>query len=331
MLTAVRHMEFPAWCGLCQKGDDYDLREIKAALAYRGINARGWRLYLDYGDDLFKPLRGLWIQPFVSQNNAIYAVIWLRILQHCEMDVPPPPELVQSMQHWRLPGNGFGYTPPLFFRATWKACMAAIYAGYNLEAFLWDEIIPVAQWLFDSEVYQSIETGQLKAGWPTIHRLYENWQLEFNSSHYQRDEWPPFVRWLEWGAYRFQALSSQSALRLESRVMQHCIDTYAYDCQYGTTRAYSIRDCQSGQRIGTLSMVCNAEEEVPSWSVGDLKGPGNTDLPGDVLEAAEALIRCYEDIPSDIFASYFESLRIFRRNLRSSGRCDEEDDCEIIF
>lgn len=58
---------------------------LKAELARLGINSRGWRLYLDYGDALFLPLGRPWIhtdQPFSSGPNA---VAYLRLLQACEM------------------------------------------------------------------------------------------------------------------------------------------------------------------------------------------------------------------------------------------------------
>ena len=330
MSASVRHDELPCWLGLWPTRNGYDLGEIKTDLARRGINARGWRLYLDYGDDLFKPLRGLWIEPYVTSNNAVYAIIWLRILQQCEMDVPPPPALAESMQHWRFPGNGFGHMPPLFFRAAWKACMAAVYCGHDLEAFIWDEIIPVARWYFDSDSYKRLEPGQLKAGWSTIHRLYEEWQLEFNPNEYQRDEWQPFVRSLEWGAFRFQALTNDSALQIEARIMRHCIDTYDNDCQYGTTRAYSVRDRQSGRRIGTASMVCYSEETNPSWAIGQLKGPGNTELSADVHEAAEALTRCFDEISPEFFIAYFNTLRIMRRKVKKVTQFEGEDECDLI-
>ena len=77
--------------------DHSDLGRLKRTLAERGVNGRGWRLCLDYGDALFSPLRSDFFSPYPSVANASNAIAYLRLLQACEMDVLPPPKLVASM------------------------------------------------------------------------------------------------------------------------------------------------------------------------------------------------------------------------------------------
>lgn len=36
-----------------RKGDPLELRALKESLTAQGINGRGWRLYLDFGDAIF--------------------------------------------------------------------------------------------------------------------------------------------------------------------------------------------------------------------------------------------------------------------------------------
>ena len=294
MSITISHRDLPKWIGLRQQPDGhYDLGQIKAELAGRKINSRGWRLYLDYGDVLFSPLRGPWIGQSAN-SNLIFALIWLRLLQSCEMDVPPPPELACSLRDWDFPGNGLGHTPPHFLRAAWKACLAAAFAGAHLETFVRQEIVPVARWFFGSGAFREIDPGQLKAGWNTICRLFDDWCWEKNPWH-GRDEWHPFIRFVEWGDCRVLALASEAALAAESRAMNHCIESYADLCRHGEVRAYSVRDRRSGKRLATATMQREVSGQVERWCVGDVKGARNETVAGAIHEAVEALNRCYQD------------------------------------
>ncbi len=294
MSITICHRDLPDWIGLHQQGDGrYDLGQIKAELASRDVNSRGWRLYLDYGDALFSPLRGPWIG-HSAHNNLIFAVIWLRLLQRCEMDVPPPPELACSLRDWDFPGNGLGHTPPHFLRAAWKACLAAAFSGADLDTFVREEIVPVARWFFGSGAFREIDPGQLKAGWNALCRLHDDWRWEQHPER-ERDEWSPLVRFVEWGNFRFLALSSQAALEAESRAMNHCIAGYADLCRQGDVRAYSVRDRHSGKRLATATMHYDGSGQAGPWCIGDVKGRHNDPVSCAIHEAVEALHRCYQD------------------------------------
>jgi hypothetical protein len=44
------HTQLANWLDIPVEDAGVDLGRIKKALAERGVNARGWRLFLDYGD-----------------------------------------------------------------------------------------------------------------------------------------------------------------------------------------------------------------------------------------------------------------------------------------
>ena len=58
-MQSIRHNLLPLWfeqhITLDRRGE-LDLGTVKQALTQRGVNSRGWRLYLDYGDALFEQL-----------------------------------------------------------------------------------------------------------------------------------------------------------------------------------------------------------------------------------------------------------------------------------
>jgi len=122
--------------------------DFKRILGEHGVNSRGWRLYLDYGDALFLPMGKTWFssdKPYSSWRNAI---TYLKLLQACETDVLPPRQFLASMSSWSIPDNDLASVQPAFFRAAWKACVAAEYGESGLDGFIDSELVPMVQWFF---------------------------------------------------------------------------------------------------------------------------------------------------------------------------------------
>jgi hypothetical protein len=127
-MPEAAHSLLPLWLDARNGAvEPVDLGVIKGQLAAQGINNRGWRLYLDYGDALFFPLGHLWIRADQAHSSGPNALAYLRLIQACEMDVLPPPDLVASLQQWGVPGDRLDGIPPMFFRAAWKAAVANQY------------------------------------------------------------------------------------------------------------------------------------------------------------------------------------------------------------
>jgi hypothetical protein len=261
---------------------------LKKALVARGVNGRGWRLYLDYGDAMFEALGRPWVDadaPFSSGPNA---AVFLRLLAACEMDVLPPPLLVRSLRQWRIPGERLAELPPLFLRAAWKACVAADYSGDgsagHLQRFIADEVIPVAQWFFATLQHREPEANLLKAGWPALQREQQEWRLQQVLQREARSpapaQWPVFVPAVEWEGL------------VEGDAMNHCIGGYGERCRGGMLRAYSVREGKSGTRVATLTV-----EEMASgrWKIDAIKGNYNAPVTKRVEEAAAAVLRSLEE------------------------------------
>ena len=112
------------------------LNALKVILTQLGVNSRGWRLYIDYGDAMFTPLATHWFARHGKRRKGVVASHWLKLLQSCEMDVLPPPEMVASMAQWQVPENQLDAVSPLFLRAAWKSCAAAQYSNDGIDAFI---------------------------------------------------------------------------------------------------------------------------------------------------------------------------------------------------
>lgn len=272
-----------------------DLGALKSMLTRHGVNARGWRLYLDHGDVLFAPLVPFWFDRHGKGREAAVATCWLRLLQSCEMDVLPPPELVRSIAEWKVPGNQLDTVSPLFLRAAWKSCAAAQYEDDGMDDFIEEQLIPLAQWFFGSGAYKSIDSGRIKAGWESLKRLrYESVAVE--ARKLGTDEWPPIVRKFESGPYRMLALSSESQLREEGEQMRHCVGTYGDLCRYSSLRIFSVRYKKTGARAATLSIK---ETEPGSWVFDQLQGPANADVDPSLWREADALLQIANRISRD--------------------------------
>ena len=319
-MSEAVHNQLPLWLDPRRREDaPVDLGTLKAELARLGINSRGWRLYLDYGDALFSPLSRPWIhpdQPFTSGPNA---VTYLRLLQSCEMDVLPPPALVASLPFWDVPKERVDGVPPLFFRAAWKAAVANQYEASTETEFI-REVIAVGRWFFGTGAYETADPGLLKAGWRVLVKRQKAWSLEPADADLPNrlstnDEWNPYVRSVEWGLYRFEALTTAAQLLKEGEAMQHCVGTYADYCRGGVLRIYSVRERKSGRRVATFSVeYVDYGNGTLSWECDQFSGLMNSQiLQQDLIVAADAVLRTYFDLPA----------RIFKQPVLSAKRVDE--------
>lgn len=252
---------------------------IKAQLTQRGVNARGWRLYLDHGHTMFKPLVPSFGQG-CTDDQAAQAVAWLCVLQACEMDVLPPVELVQSIAQWRIPQNRLSAIPPMFLRAAWKATVATAYKDPATTSadFVAKEVVPFAQWFFSSGAYKTTRPESLKVAWGHLGRLRREFIRQQGCAMSGAD-WPPVVHKYSSGPFVLLGLSRETELKEEGEAMDHCVDTYGDTCRYEPLRIFSIRLKKTGTRVATLSV----KETNPGWWIVDqLKGHSNAD-PGNLM------------------------------------------------
>ena len=291
-----RHRDLAYWLDLHAA----DSRQLKNTLAARGVNARGWRLYADYGDALFDALGQPRVQrdhPFTSVENAIE---FLRLLAACEMDVPPPRPLISSIKDWQLPRERLGAIPPPFLRTAWKACAEAEYAQPGnpgaVADFVREHIVPAARWYFESGLHLDGDPNRLNAGWAHIERRYREWRRE-QARHLEAAspapaQWPLFVPAVEFDGLRFAALGSETALEAEGVEMMHCVGDYGERCRSQMLRIYAVSEKKSGVRVATLSVM---EVSPGYWDIDQLKGRYNAPVPQRVAMAAQAVIRALED------------------------------------
>lgn len=271
------------WLGVSTPSDtaQTDLRLLKAALADQGVNSRGWRLYVDHGDAMFLPLFAC-LRAGVNRRRILAnrAVAWLRVLQACEMDVLPPPELVSSIADWAVPGGDLLQIPPLFLRAAWKAVIAAQYQteDMDVEDFVNQSVVPLAQWFFRSGAYKNTGPDRLKAGWESLKRLRrENLAAQVGDS--SAADWPPIVQRYASGPFVLVGLNRDADLEEEGATMEHCVGSYGDRCRYEPLRIYSVRRQRCATRVATLSV---REAQPGQWVVDQLKGLANAKV-GDLL------------------------------------------------
>lgn len=262
-----------------------ELSAVKEKLTALGVNSRGWRLYLDYGYAMFTPLSPRWCDAMVEDVCGVNEVAWLKILQACEMDVLPPPQLVHSIAQWNISGNRLDVIPPLFLRMAWKACVSAQYRAGGLQEFIDRELNPLAQWFFTSGAYKSVDVQQLKAGWGCMLRLRRE-HVTVLAREMGADDWPPVIRRCDSGAFTIAALSYRHQLVEEGDAMGHCVGEYTERCLVEPLRIFSVRVKKTGKRVATLSLV---EKSRGVWDLDELKGPKNADVDRQIWQEADGL------------------------------------------
>lgn len=283
---------------------------LKIQLAAQGVNSRGWRLYLDYGYKMFAPLGFDWADLACANELGLSEIAWLKILQACEMDVLPPPQLVKSVPHWKIPDNQLALVPPLFVRLAWKACIAAQYQTDTMDDFIAKELIPLAQWFFESGTYKTATFADLKTGWASMQRLRREY-ADTVAHTCGADDWPPIIRRYESGALVMTALSYARQLIAEGAAMQHCVGDYAERCRHEPLRIFSVRNKKTGARVATLSVV---EKTAGRWKFDQLKGPLNAEVDIQVWREADGLCQTLNhvscsDTKSRRYLDFIHSLR----------------------
>ncbi len=280
--------EFPRWLGPTALSESsLDLGALKVELSKRGVSSRGWRLYLDHGDAMFKPISKYWLDKQTLPKQAAAAISWLCVLQACEMDVLPPQELVSSLGEWKLPGDQIDAIPPAFFRAAWKATVLAEYEDVDAEDFIQTEVIPLAQWFFQSGAYKSTGPDRLKAGWESLKRLRREF-VKVESQKLSAEDWPPIIKSFDSGRFVMLALCNESELVEEGLAMKHCVATYGDICRFQPLRIFSIRQKKERARVATLSIK---EIKSGNWVVDQLKGPLNADVGHGLWEDIDGLLQ----------------------------------------
>ena len=250
-----------------------ELGTLKAKLVQRGVNARGWRMYLDHGDAMFKPLAA-WFAQRSPEEIATEATAWLCVLQACEMNVLPPVELVRSIPLWKLPQDRLSAIPHLFLRAAWKATVATAYEDSLTPAnFVANDVVPFAQWFFGSGAYKTTRPASLKVSWANLDRLRREF-IKQQGCALSGADWPPVVHKYASGPYVMLGLSREAELQAEGDAMKHCVGSFGDTCRFEPVRVYSIRLKKTGQRVATLSV---RENRPGWWDVDQLKGPSNGD------------------------------------------------------
>ncbi|HID29073.1 MAG TPA: hypothetical protein EYP19_03615, partial [Desulfobacterales bacterium] len=254
---------------LTEKLDEkVDMGVLKKAMKARGVNQRGWRLYANYGDRLFMP-----VLKRATRNFAAQAIAWIRVLQACEMDVPPPLHLCKAVTSWPLSGATTADIPPLFLKAVWKAAVCKEYLEDEVQIFLQEEVAFVATWYFSQGGKELLSDAQLKAGWEAIWKIYEEDLRKPQNS--QRASWNSWVNRVEYDGYVFEALTSATALYLEGREMQHCIASYTHECRLGMHRVYAVTEKRTGARAATITVGLNTANV---WEVDEVHGAKNDEV-----------------------------------------------------
>lgn len=295
----TEHRLLPALLDL----EDDAFHHVKKALADHGVNARGWRLYADYGDALFAALgqpagAGRHAQPAPAQALAL-----LHLLARCEMDVLPPSALLASLRSWQLPNDDLALIPTGLFRAFWKACVAVEYSQPQqpdaVAGFIRNEIVPCAQWYFRSGQHIDESPSWRNAPWATLRARWQQAEHEALASRPRKlrgqlpgAQWPVFIPYIEYEGLAFQALHNEAALEAEGERMSNCVGTYAKRCRESMLRVYAITHLRSGERVGTVSVV---EKEPGRWEIDELEGPEHESAPAWIEHAADAIVRSLAD------------------------------------
>ena len=290
MNTAARHCDLARWWGVPASSDRY-FPALKEAFSRRDLSRRAWRLYLDYGDALFDPLKPDWLGDDKPLSTPERAARYLALLQVLESDLPPQAGFVRALLDWDIPGKRIESVPPRFFKAAWKRYTLAELQG-NAADVMTEEITPVARWFINDASFLHENQNLLKAGWSSLLKACAEAHDDESADCPLDTDWFPIVRRIEIGPYRIVAILNQRDLVEEGNVMEHCIASYGQWFATELARPFSIRCRRTDARLA--SMVAH-EYSAGVWRVDQVSGYRNTDVSSVISEAASAVVWSIEE------------------------------------
>lgn len=290
MNTAARHRDLARWWGVPIAGER-DLPALKDAFTRRGLDRRAWRLYLDYGDALFAPLKPEWLGDDTPFSTPARAARYLALLQALESDLPPQAEFVRALLDWDLPADRLEALPPRFFKAAWKRYTLAELHGDAAEV-LAEEITPLARWFINEARALHDNQNLLKAGWASLLRACAQAHEEEEKDVPLDTSWFAIVRAIETGPFRIVALLNQHELVEEGAIMAHCIASYGQWFATELARPFSIRCRKTGMRLASMVVY---EDSSGVWKIDQIRGLRNVDVPATMQEAAWAVVLSIEE------------------------------------
>lgn len=260
-----------------------DMAGLKAAMNALGINQRGWRMITKFGDVLVRPFAGLYLQvPAESLFRTFCAFV--RLVQQCEMDVPPPPELAHGLAMLRFPdGRSLEDLPVSLFRAAWLHAVKEQYLGEDLEGFAEESLPDVVNWYFQSG--QSADSAANR-DWAWYDEQALDWTLRC-SHELSLDRWPPLLTTpVESRGVMAIELLDHHTLSDEGAAMNHCVGAYFLRCDANEYRVFSLRKRTTGERVATLGITLDERW----WVIDQVRGPNNDDVPGWIWELARFVV-----------------------------------------
>lgn len=277
----------PALTALAVRGarlsPNADLAELKVRLAEFGINQRGWRMVTKFGDALLNPIAedGRSAPPEAAFRNFC---AFIRLVQQCEMDIPPPPELVRVLFALLLPrGRSLADLPVGLFRAAWSRAVALQYQGNDLEGFIESSLPDVLRWHFESGHESAPQTPR---EWRWYEDLAQHWTQRC-AHELSFDEWPALLKTpVESRGVMAVELLDVESLSDEGTAMNHCVGAYFPLCDDNEYRVFSLRKRATGERVATLGITLDERW----WVIDQVRGPNNDDVPAWIRDLARFVV-----------------------------------------
>jgi hypothetical protein len=257
-----------------------------------GLNLKARGLRQPYA--LVGALGPPWEDDKVPKQSVANYVALLNLIAECEFgnELLPPRALIASIREWGIPDGKIETVPPTFFKVLWIACTQAEYheprSNLAIERFIKRKLLPMIHWYFN-QGQNSQNANSIARSWFSFEWHYKKWFDE--AANRKEDLEPAPYQWdallgsQEIGDFRFVALASAKALEVEGRLMEHCVADYIGRCHKGSVRIFSVRSRDSGKRLASLSLKI---DEMNDWVLDELFGPGNSEVPENLEQAAKA-------------------------------------------
>jgi hypothetical protein len=234
-------------------------------------------------------------EPSDAQNwRWKYLIYWLQILSGLRLKSPIPATIQYLFLH-----DSMIVMPELDevqFRGAWmsfgtlrhiiKEAIKQLDTG-TLERFIDNELVEVITWL--STINPELDNNQTKKGWKFLVRKSAEWKADIvMKATYRGLRWDSALPEFHIDDWTIVPIVDAWSLHRLAITQRHCGDSFIDGCINGSERIFVINN-QAGKITATLRLT-NVNGE---WSVGDIKGFANSDVPKEVSNLGDSVFQCY--------------------------------------
>ncbi len=263
-------------------GSDDDMGVLRKACLENGLSKADWRFLNRYGENAYAAVMPSAEDDVQLLETALFYINW-----QCSGGLKEPlaeelgERFISCMYDAYILSRNIDPRIAKIATDYWNKLADPV----ARKAFAREEWVHVLIWLRDEQ--PRFDRNQWRAGWETIRRRYQKWEM-LNKG---RIAWQSILPSFDQDGLHVQPLTSSYDLAEEGGRMKNCVGTYTKECIRGNYRLFSIAEKSSGRPLATASILKDGEYS----KIDQIKGKFNRTPQTRAAKLGRVILQKYID------------------------------------